>query len=153
MIGSQKVKYVRDLTIGYDNAQPDNKPVLPLSTSSEMITFTLENGSLCTLRASGTEPKIKYYCELKTPPGKTENDLGDVLKELEELEKAVVDTLLRPQQFGLIPRKNHLPIVVFSMNGHFSSDLGDVIKELDELEKAVVDTLLRPQQFGLIPRK
>ncbi|WKY01410.1 hypothetical protein Q1695_015422 [Nippostrongylus brasiliensis] len=105
MIGSQKVKYVRDLTIGYDNAQPDNKPVLPLSTSSEMITFTLENGSLCTLRASGTEPKIKYYCELKTPPGKTENDLGDVMKELDELEKAVVDTLLRPQQFGLIPRK------------------------------------------------
>lgn len=43
---------------------------MPLSTSSEMITFTLESGSITTLRASGTEPKIKYYIELKTAPGK-----------------------------------------------------------------------------------
>ncbi len=35
-----------------------------------MITFTLINGSVITLRASGTEPKIKYYIELKTDPGK-----------------------------------------------------------------------------------
>ncbi|PIO54261.1 hypothetical protein TELCIR_24380, partial [Teladorsagia circumcincta] len=71
-IGPHKVKTVRDLTIGYDNSQPDNKPVLPLSTSAEMITFNLENGSVATLRASGTEPKIKYYIELKTAPGKKE---------------------------------------------------------------------------------
>lgn len=77
---------MRDLTIGYDNSQPGNKPVnskffgiledivqlLPISTSSEMVTFTLANGSIATLRASGTEPKIKYYIELKTAPGKTE---------------------------------------------------------------------------------
>ncbi|ETN68886.1 phosphoglucomutase/phosphomannomutase, alpha/beta/alpha domain II [Necator americanus] len=104
-IGSQPVKTVRDLTIGYDNSMPDNKPVLPLSTSSEMITFNLANGSVATLRASGTEPKIKYYIELKTAPGKTENDLDEVTKELEQLEKDVIETLLRPKQFGLIPRK------------------------------------------------
>lgn len=46
--------------------------VLPLSTSSEMVTFTLENGNLATLRASGTEPKIKYYIELITAPGRKE---------------------------------------------------------------------------------
>jgi phosphomannomutase len=44
--------------------------VLPVSRSSEMITFTLGDGSVVTLRASGTEPKIKYYIELKTEPGK-----------------------------------------------------------------------------------
>ncbi|KJH40672.1 phosphoglucomutase/phosphomannomutase, alpha/beta/alpha domain II [Dictyocaulus viviparus] len=104
-IGSQAVKTVRDLTIGYDNSQPGNKPILPLSTSSEMITFNLMNGSIVTLRASGTEPKIKYYIELKTSPGKKESDMADVMKELDELEKAVVETLLRPKQFGLIPRK------------------------------------------------
>ncbi|KIH60392.1 hypothetical protein ANCDUO_09359 [Ancylostoma duodenale] len=71
-IGSQQVKSVRDLTIGYDNSMPDNKPVLPLSTTSEMITFNLASGSVATLRASGTEPKIKYYIELKTAPGKKE---------------------------------------------------------------------------------
>lgn len=85
-IGANPVKHVRDLTtgecknwelvqqfwqfLGYDNSQPDGKAVLPLSTSSEMVTFTLANGSVATLRASGTEPKIKYYIELKTEPGK-----------------------------------------------------------------------------------
>jgi phosphomannomutase len=29
-----------------------------------MITFTFENGSVATLRISGTEPKVKYYTEL-----------------------------------------------------------------------------------------
>ncbi|CAI4230699.1 unnamed protein product [Auanema sp. JU1783] len=104
-IGKEKVKYVRDLTIGHDNSQPENKPLLPISTSSEMITFTLANGSIATLRASGTEPKIKYYIELITPAGKKQSELDSVLEELEQLEKDVVATLLRPEQFGLIPRK------------------------------------------------
>ncbi|CAB3402013.1 unnamed protein product [Caenorhabditis bovis] len=105
MIGKNEVATVRDLTIGYDNSKPDNKPVLPLSTSSEMVTFFLKNGSITTLRASGTEPKIKYYIELITPPGKTQNDLESVISEMDQLEKDVVATLLRPEQFGLIPRK------------------------------------------------
>uniref|UniRef100_A0A914C422 Phosphoglucomutase (alpha-D-glucose-1,6-bisphosphate-dependent) n=1 Tax=Acrobeloides nanus TaxID=290746 RepID=A0A914C422_9BILA len=103
-IGGQKVRFIRDLTTGYDNEQVGNKAVLPLSTSSEMITFTLENGSIATLRASGTEPKIKYYIELKTDPGKEEKDLQSVLDELGELEKNVVETLLQPQRYGLQPR-------------------------------------------------
>lgn len=103
-IGGQKVKYIRDLTIGYDTEQPHNKPKLPISTSSEMITFTLENGNVITLRASGTEPKIKYYIEMITEPGKTVNDLIDVKKEFEKLEKNVVDELLQPTRYGLLPR-------------------------------------------------
>ncbi|KHJ90814.1 hypothetical protein OESDEN_09330 [Oesophagostomum dentatum] len=70
-----------------------------------MITFFLANGNVATLRASGTEPKIKYYIELKTAPGNKPSDLADVTKELEQLEKDVVDSLLRPKEFGLIPRK------------------------------------------------
>lgn len=104
-IGEADVATVRDLTIGYDNSKPDNKPVLPLSTSSEMVTFFLKNGSITTLRASGTEPKIKYYIELITAPGKTQNDLDSVIAEMDQLEADVVETLLRPKQFGLIPRK------------------------------------------------
>ncbi|MFH4975862.1 hypothetical protein AB6A40_002571 [Gnathostoma spinigerum] len=104
-IGKYPVKYVRDLNVMYDNEQPGNKPVLPESTSSDMITFTLTNGSLATIRASGTEPKIKYYIELKTPPGKEEKDLADVTAELEELEKVVVEVLFEPKLNGLLPRK------------------------------------------------
>jgi phosphoglucomutase / phosphopentomutase len=59
---------VRDLTTGYDSNQPDNKAVLPVSRSSQMVTFDFDNGLVTTLRTSGTEPKIKYYTELCASP-------------------------------------------------------------------------------------
>ncbi|VDP52289.1 unnamed protein product [Schistosoma margrebowiei] len=34
-----------------------------------MITFDFSNGVTLTLRTSGTEPKIKYYSELRSKPG------------------------------------------------------------------------------------
>lgn len=102
---SGKIQYVRDLTTGFDNSQPDNKAVLPLSTSSEMVTFTLDNGNIATLRASGTEPKIKYYIELRTEPGKTEKDLSGVMSALDKLEVDVVQTLLQPDKYKLFERK------------------------------------------------
>jgi phosphomannomutase len=63
-IGKYKVTGIRDLTVGYDSDTKDNQPTLPVSSSSEMITFKLDNGCVFTIRTSGTEPKIKYYCEL-----------------------------------------------------------------------------------------
>ena len=39
--------------------QDDQKARLPVSKSSHMITFWLDNGVVITLRTSGTEPKIK----------------------------------------------------------------------------------------------
>lgn len=53
-----------DLTVGFDSSRPDGLPLLPTSASSQMITFSFENGLVVTLRTSGTEPKIKYYSEL-----------------------------------------------------------------------------------------
>ena len=44
--------------------------LLPVSKSSQMITFTFENGCVATLRTSGTEPKIKYYTEHRPDPSK-----------------------------------------------------------------------------------
>jgi phosphomannomutase len=43
---------------------PDQKTVLPASTSSQHLTFTFRNGCVANLRGSGTEPKLKYYVEL-----------------------------------------------------------------------------------------
>uniref|UniRef100_A0A8R1IN06 Uncharacterized protein n=1 Tax=Caenorhabditis japonica TaxID=281687 RepID=A0A8R1IN06_CAEJA len=48
---------------------------------------------------------FQYYIELITAPGKTQEDLSSVIAELDQLEADVVATLLRPKQFGLIPRK------------------------------------------------
>uniref|UniRef100_A0A1I7SEH0 PGM_PMM_IV domain-containing protein n=1 Tax=Bursaphelenchus xylophilus TaxID=6326 RepID=A0A1I7SEH0_BURXY len=78
---------------------------LPPSASSPMITYTLETGSIITLRASGTEPKVKYYIELITEPGIDRKDVSSVVEKLDKLETAVVKELLRPEEFKLIARE------------------------------------------------
>lgn len=66
--GKYKIESIRDLTTGVDTSQPDGKSLLPSSKSSQMVTFTLVNGTVITLRTSGTEPKIKYYSEYCAKP-------------------------------------------------------------------------------------
>lgn len=96
-IGSYKVKYIRDLSTGYDNHQADNKAILPVSASSEMITFTFEAPPVVmTLRTSGTEPKIKYYSEYCADP-KSKLSREEMREGLQELVKSVVEELLQPQ--------------------------------------------------------
>jgi phosphomannomutase len=58
IIGNQfKIKSVRDMTTGFDSSKEDFKTILPVTPESQMITFTFEDDSTCTLRNSGTEPK------------------------------------------------------------------------------------------------
>ncbi|KAK3576083.1 hypothetical protein CHS0354_014087 [Potamilus streckersoni] len=101
--GPYKIKYVRDLTEGYDNSQPDNKPVLPVSRSSQMITFTFENGCTATIRTSGTEPKIKYYTEHRPDP-KRGMDQAEAQNELDNIVECIKTNFFRPDKFGLIVR-------------------------------------------------
>lgn len=66
-VSQRRVKRWRDLTTGYDSAMKNNIPDLPVSKSSQMITCWLEgsttdDGIRLTVRASGTEPKIKSEC-------------------------------------------------------------------------------------------
>ncbi|KAF1793757.1 Alpha-D-phosphohexomutase, conserved site [Phytophthora cactorum] len=63
--------------------QPDKRAVLPVSSSTEMITYTFANGCVATLRTSGTEPKLKYYVELA---GRVEQ---------------IVELMLQPKENGL----------------------------------------------------
>ena len=70
-VAERKVLRWRDLTLGYDSETEDHKPSLPCSPSNQMITCWLEgksapnevlgtdDGVRLTIRASGTEPKIK----------------------------------------------------------------------------------------------
>jgi phosphomannomutase len=91
-IGRFKISGVRDLTVGYDSTTPDKKPVLPVSAASQMITFwTSEPAeSVTTLRTSGTEPKIKYYIDVKHTDEETAKSL------LQELRQSVINELLEP---------------------------------------------------------
>ena len=61
--GKYSVTRIKDVSLGYDSqkdAVPKDKAV---PSSSEMITFELDNETVMTLRGSGTEPKLKYYIE------------------------------------------------------------------------------------------
>jgi phosphomannomutase len=90
---------IRDLTVGYDSATPDNVPTLPVSSSSEMITFKLENGCVFTIRTSGTEPKIKYYSELAS------SSTEQARKELKVVVNAIGNELMEADKNGLESRK------------------------------------------------
>ncbi|TDG49369.1 hypothetical protein AWZ03_004237 [Drosophila navojoa] len=101
--GEYEVESVRDLTTGYDSSTPDKKPVLPVSESSQMITFVFKNGMEVTLRTSGTEPKIKYYAEMA---GKPENKHWDELTTtLNKMMDGVITEFLEPAKNGLKVRK------------------------------------------------
>ncbi|XP_012141602.1 phosphoglucomutase 2 [Megachile rotundata] len=102
--GKYTITGVRDLTTGYDNTKPNNKAVLPVSKSSQMITFIFNNGLVMTLRTSGTEPKIKYYSELCTHS--TEQDIKILKNTLDEMISAIVTEFLQPEINGLLPRTN-----------------------------------------------
>lgn len=72
LVGRRAVVRWRDLTLGYDSSIDDLTPVLPVSESSQMITCWLkkvdgtDEGIRFTVRASGTEPKIKIYLECQS---------------------------------------------------------------------------------------
>ena len=68
-VGNWRVTRWRDLTTAYDSSTENHVPTLPSSASSQMITCWLNGESLdqdirFTVRASGTEPKIKSEKQL-----------------------------------------------------------------------------------------
>jgi len=90
-VGPYKVSAVRYLgEPGYDSTQPDRKPILPCSKSTPMVTLRFENGCVAQFRASGTEPKFKYYIELKGQPGVARET---VAKDLEAMSAVLLETL------------------------------------------------------------
>lgn len=96
--GDFAITHVRDLTTGYDSFQPDKRAVLPVSTSTEMITYSFANGCVATLRTSGTEPKLKYYVELAGRVGQTREE---VTLELRKQVEQIVELMLQPEANGL----------------------------------------------------
>ena len=96
-IEGSKCVAVRDLTVGYDSSKPDKKAVLPSSKVSPMITYYFDNGVSLTIRASGTEPKVKFYSEIVTKEAVQEQKLVDFVNKAVEL-------LMRSNDFGFLPR-------------------------------------------------
>lgn len=97
VIAGEPVRAVRDLGRGYDSAAPDHKPLLPWLPSDMMITFTLQGGAVLTLRASGTEPKLKYYLEVADADREAAKKLAD------KIQGAIAEELLGATLHGLKP--------------------------------------------------
>lgn len=83
---------------GYDSLAADKKPTLATSKSSPMLTLRFKNGCVVQLRASGTEPKFKYYIEMRGEPGVSRDD---VEKELMEVSHLVLEEICKPVKNGL----------------------------------------------------
>jgi len=99
-VGGYKVTGIRDLGVpGFDSATADNKPVLPTSASSPMISITFENGTVAQFRASGTEPKFKYYIEMAGKPGVAR---ATVEEDLQTMCAVILEELLKPSKNGLV---------------------------------------------------
>ncbi|KAL0238851.1 hypothetical protein PCE1_004542 [Barthelona sp. PCE] len=98
-VNGVKVAHVSDLmTPGYDNTTPDNKPTLPVSAAPNM-TFWFENDIRVTIRTSGTEPKVKWYSEIRRPT------LEAARTELDEFIDILKRDWLKPEHFGLISKE------------------------------------------------
>ncbi|KAH8371110.1 hypothetical protein KR093_006272, partial [Drosophila rubida] len=97
--GEFEVKYVRDLTTGLDTSHSDKKARLPSTPNKQIITFTFDNGMIVTLRASGNEPKLRYYSELFGLPEQKEWD--DMTETLRRMTDAVVMEFIRPSEYGM----------------------------------------------------
>ncbi|KAJ2909369.1 hypothetical protein GGI21_001954, partial [Coemansia aciculifera] len=115
-IGGFPVSYIRDLTTGFEMHDVDSLsataataeaplriardeclPVFPVSGSSHMVTFETRNGGRLTMRTSGTEPKLKYYLEVRNQ----DNDRGAAARDLETMVNAVANELVRATVNGL----------------------------------------------------
>jgi phosphomannomutase len=97
-MGHLRITAIRDLTgVGYDTESTavNNKPKLPTSSGSHMITYRFSNGVVATLRTSGTEPKLKWYSELRgTDPAATRAELAATID-------LMLDEMLQPELHGL----------------------------------------------------
>jgi phosphomannomutase len=86
-----RVIHVRDLAKGQSGIDTMNIPTLQptLPRTSMMITFYLDSNIKITLRASGTEPKLKYYVEAF---GNNETEVEQILNDV--VNRIVIGDLL-----------------------------------------------------------
>lgn len=97
-LGKRIIHRWRDLTEGHDSATHNHIPELPVDKSSEMITVELDGHVRCTVRASGTEPKIKIYIDSKA------HSMEEAQKKADEVRKDVIELWFNPKKTGLIVR-------------------------------------------------
>jgi len=98
-VGPYEIESIRFLgEPAYDSTVPNKKPKLFTSKSSPMMTLRFTNGCVAQFRGSGTEPKFKYYIEMKGQPGVSR---AVVEEELAKFSKIIIEELVQPEKHGL----------------------------------------------------
>lgn len=95
-----KIKCIKDITLGYDssNTSNGNAADLPATPEAHMIMYEFDNGCTVTLRTSGTEPKIKFYTEMRGQPGENREE---VALKLNSFVEALIEEMIQPSVHGL----------------------------------------------------
>lgn len=105
-----------------------------------MITFTFDNGLVTTLRTSGTEPKIKYYCELCA--SLEEQDVNKLKYILNEMVSAIVAEFLQPEFNALIPRGTQIKVKIIIKNELYDNNKKSKMKTTYWIHKVKVNYCL-----------
>ena len=96
-LGQFKIRSIRDVTNGVDTSLPEgHKSHLPSTPEAEMISMFFENGAVVTIRASGTEPKVKYYSEMRSDISR-----ADASAQLIELVAVIKRDFYQPHRFTM----------------------------------------------------
>jgi phosphoglucomutase len=96
-----KVTHITDVTCGYDSWAEGGVSDLPRTPEAQMIMFEFENKVCITLRASGTEPKLKVYSEVVSEAG-SEGGEGSVQEALQRFVEACIEEMLQPEANALV---------------------------------------------------
>ena len=93
--GGISVSSMKDYKTGETYNQGTGKKVKNIYLpSSNVLQFLLQNGSMVTIRPSGTEPKIKFYASCKAEPGQAlEESKKEVAAKLKKIEEDVDEFL------------------------------------------------------------
>ncbi|ANQ07724.1 Phosphoglucomutase [Plasmodium coatneyi] len=94
-LGSYKIVHIRDLTTGYDSTTPDGKSLIAPTPDSQSITLHFENTAILTIRASGTEPKVKWYSEI------SRGSYAAAKEEIDQLVDEVMPLFMQPDRYNI----------------------------------------------------
>lgn len=93
-LGGSRVVTVKDYKIGEEKDQKTGETHNIDLPSSNVLQFITEDGSMVTVRPSGTEPKIKFYCSVNTGL-RDKSEFSDLSKQLDKKIDRLMDDLMK----------------------------------------------------------
>nr|XP_022915851.1 glucose 1,6-bisphosphate synthase-like [Onthophagus taurus] len=97
------IDYIRDVSVGYDNSQPDRKSTFAIQPDMQMITFLFINGINATLRMNPKEAKLRYCAELIVK--KRSMSISNGRRLVSEVIHRIICDFINPTKNGLSLRK------------------------------------------------